>query len=92
MQNISLQRETNSLLVNDYEMISTILTVEGTGYVTFGVRFFYGGFKGATMDIPDISADKAIAEEFARRCVHGRVSINHVYEVLEDYLGIAYGI
>ncbi|WP_040197689.1 DUF6514 family protein [Candidatus Soleaferrea massiliensis] len=91
MENVVLTRPSTSI-VHAYELISSIQTTEEKGFVTFGARLYYGNHKNTFVDIKDISPDKNLAEEFARRCVNSRVSIDHVYDVLDDYLGIVYGL
>jgi hypothetical protein len=37
--------------------------------------------------IPDICADRCLAEDLCRRCTEGELDPIHIYEVIEDFLG-----
>lgn len=60
-------------------------TPELGNYQTFGIRAISNG--EVLMEIDDVTIDEERIKEFVRECNDGELSLIHIYDVIEDFLG-----
>lgn len=66
-----------------YELLTTVKTMDGKEYHTYGIRLSYAGTE---VSVEDLSLDKNAVLQLAERCNRLQLSPIHFKDVLEDFL------